>query len=619
VKSKVQVVEAPSDASTASPDISKLLIIGSSDSSFSLSQNLQNLANFTRVTHIDNAERAISVLLEDEFGVIVIDHDSSDFETVNLSRTVRQNNFLARIIIISKSYSEELLYELINKGDVDAFLPIPIDDISAYSLILEQQAKHEIGLMLNQLVLRPAKFSPTYSLLHDGSTAHADHEVLQFIGCVVTNESVMRFSYFNENFMNIDEYLFSGYISAIMLLGERLLSNNELLEEINFGGISIFVHNERQLQFLLFFKHLSKSNHRVAETMVKNIVNNIIENSYDLLIDYMPLSNDAYEYIKNIIEVQSTYVDAQSELTSAKSLKHSILLYGKQFPKLNTIMKPFKKVYDITRFNDRVKTMRYLSENDCETVILNPIVSPKLQHFALASQIKDISPRTQIIGLIPELQINDLLNVVNNDSVDFVLTYKDTQVQYYTIIKNAVGRAQKIQRDSTPQRLIYSFDQSTIVKSMLVQQLGDLEKAVPPELYGLFIAKEAQPYYHKFWQLDEDDFELDPVLFAGFISALVEFSSETFDSTNELFTGIKFANASLITRHLYDYTFVFFVRSINQLNLDFTKNHVDVTVGTIHDVLLLHDLEGETNENIALNIDQIGVELFLKLTSMTPP
>ena len=111
-----------------------------------------------------------------------------------------------------------------------------------------------------------------------------------------------------------------------------------------------------------------------------------------MLLDYLPLSNDAYEFIKNIIEIQSTYVDVYSELTSAKSLKHNVLLYGTQFPKLNTIMKPFKKVYDITRFNDRVKTMRYLSENDCETVILNPIVCPMLQQCALASQITAINP-----------------------------------------------------------------------------------------------------------------------------------------------------------------------------------------------------------------------------------
>jgi len=150
-------------------EITNLLLVGNSETAFLFSNNLQELANFSLIVHVVKPEDALSLLIEESFNLVVLDHDTEELNTISFSRIVKMNNPISRVIIISQSHTIEFFVEFINLGSVDAYIPIPIDEFSTYSIILEQQAKYEIADTLAQLVKDPPKFSPAYYLLKEPS------------------------------------------------------------------------------------------------------------------------------------------------------------------------------------------------------------------------------------------------------------------------------------------------------------------------------------------------------------------------------------------------------------------------------------------------------------------
>jgi DNA-binding NarL/FixJ family response regulator len=571
---------------------------------------------------VSKTQDAVTILLQEEFGVVVLDNDASSVEATSFSKIIRVNHPLVRIVVISNDCTPSNIKTLINEGSVDAFLPIPIDDFSAYSVIVEQQAKYEISKMLNQYVLRPPKFTPAYYLLHDPSLSfHEPKAKLQFTGCVVSYSSITRYSLFMKDFLNIDEYLLSGYISAISLLGEQLLENNELLEIINFGGNSIFFHFERGLQFAVFFRNLTEANHKEAEAIISVIAKNLMEHCYSILANENSIHKDEDQLITNIIEIN---LNIKSHLPLVQTNSHDkskIVFFGTSFPKFNEIIKPFSREFEIVRQKDVDSTIEHVCVNESDVLIINTLSGSDIQNVSLAARVKDLSPGVQIIGLLKELTSNELLQVLNSETVDYVLSHTDEPTEFYTIIKDATGRASRIKSHSNPNKLMMAYDQSAITKSLIKSQERSFQKIKTPDLYGLFIAKDIMPFYSHFWKQAEDTFQIDQQLFAGFISSLVSFSDETFQSSSDLFSGMKFGDASLITRHLYDYTYVFFVRNIDTTNTFLVSKHIDQTVGTIHDVLLMAETKDQSIESwdkeLSSKIEQAGVELFLKLSSMS--
>ena len=142
------------------PEVSNVLIVGDSDTSLLLSYNLQNIARFSRIIHIRNPKDAITILIMDQFSVAIIDLDTNQLDIINLSRIIKIKQPLCRIISITQTPTKHLLFELINNGFIDSYMKLPINDFSAQSIVLEQQARFEINQTLEQFIINPPKFSP---------------------------------------------------------------------------------------------------------------------------------------------------------------------------------------------------------------------------------------------------------------------------------------------------------------------------------------------------------------------------------------------------------------------------------------------------------------------------
>ena len=285
------------------PRITNLLVVGDSESSLSLMDNLLSLAEFTRIVQVSNYQDAVILLMQEDFSVVVLDNDTPHINAISFSRVVRLNHPITRIIVVSKENSFDLIKSFINRGSIDAFLPVPIDDYTAYSVIIEQQAKNEISQVLNALIRSPPKFSPAYYLLHDQSLTPKDPTIgFEFLGCVISYESTTRFAMFYDNFITKDEILLSIYISAITLLGEHLFNKNIMLQEVNFGGISIFFHFQDDLQFSFLIGNLTMNNIEKVEEFIKGILDELINPELEFLTNKSVITEQDDVLIAKLLE-----------------------------------------------------------------------------------------------------------------------------------------------------------------------------------------------------------------------------------------------------------------------------------------------------------------------------
>jgi len=229
------------------------------------------------VVHVLSIDEAVVELLQELFGMVVIDNDEESIDVVTISRVVRINHPLARIVVSSSRRGSKLVANIVNHGSVDAFLPHPSKIGFIANLVAEQIARHEISKMLTTFVSQPPKLSKASYLLLDPTLSFGDeNEPVKFVGIMISYRSVPRFNKFFEEILAKDEILFSGYLSGIAMLGKELLTTKEPLKEINFGGVSVIFRFIDELQISIFMRNLTRHNYDAAESRITEILDELI-------------------------------------------------------------------------------------------------------------------------------------------------------------------------------------------------------------------------------------------------------------------------------------------------------------------------------------------------------
>lgn len=592
-------------------EISNLMIIGDSDSALNFSMSIQNVAEFTRVLHVLSTDFAIKLLLEEEFPLIVLDYDGNDWSIIHFTNLVRRYLPLSRIMVISTEVSVNIIRTLINDASVDAFLPVPIDDYSAYSMILEQQAKYQINSMLNQLVtVDPPKFSQSYYLMHDPKMSSKIKERPKFQGLVITRSSITRYMQFVDDFFNKDEYLITGYISAISMLGEELFQQDSHFEEINLAGTSIILHFYEDIQFLFFFSHLSKHNFQQLEHDMNSIINGITEEYYNLIKSNKPFPlsvvNRIDYVIKALADKQEDYVDTRE--------KQHIILFGNQLPKLNSILKRKTGKYRIYRYMSTKDLLYHLVNEQTDVIVMNQVLYDDKWNYTLAAHAKEIDPSISIIALLKELTESFLLKILNDEQLDFALGYSDSEETIETYFDAAAERARAIKssmEDFQPHNLQFTSNRVSMAKTRLRKYKDAFEQITIPELVGIFIIKANEPYYRNFWSESEAAIHFDDKLLAGFINSLDLFTEEIFDSQED-FSGLKFGDVHLLVKKQFEFDFIYFMANLDHTNTD----TVDLLLERHSEMLFEQIINTEDFDEASIKINQQMTELYMKFVGL---
>ncbi|MDH5401224.1 MAG: hypothetical protein OEY49_01930 [Candidatus Heimdallarchaeota archaeon] len=420
----------------------------------------------------------------------------------------------------------------------------------------------------------------------------------------------------------IDEYLLSGYISAITILGKQLFSdgldeNNEF-HEINFGGISAYFHFHKDIQFSFFVNNLIKSNIQEVDAKTSQTTKKILKKYEDLLNSELPLDDYIQTDIDNIVNsLRSKSVNTKK----TKTVPSKIVIFGNSLPKLNSFFKKYKKQFMVKRFFNYNRMIGYLIHNEVDTLIINQNYKEETWNFNYASQIKEVRPDIHLIALIEEYRLDYLLKILNSDYLDFVISYKDNLDQYHIIISKACQSTVEMKKKvsyTTENLLSITQRNPFYTRSMLKSHKSSYELTKIPELYGLFISRENLPYYCKFWPKGGGEFNIDQDLFAGFITSLTTVSYEMFLGEGH-YAGLKVGNANVIIRDQFDFTFVFFLGNVDHTNINLIQKHLETTIFLLYD--LIHQSEKKylyeaVGEDLTELLEQHATELFLQFSSL---
>ncbi|MFV2015112.1 MAG: hypothetical protein ACC656_06780, partial [Candidatus Heimdallarchaeota archaeon] len=449
------------------PEVSNVLIVGDSDTSLLLSYNLQNVARFSRIIHIRNPSDAITMLIMDQFSVAIIDLDTNQLDIINLSRIIKIKQPLCRIISITQTPTKPLIFNLINNGFIDSYMKVPIDDFSAQSIILEQQARYEINQTLQQFIINPPKFSPAYYLKADPSYSQTAELKFELVGLVISYETLTRYVYFRRDYLNTDEILLSGYLSAITMLGNTLFSQSTI-DSIDFGGVSAVFLSHGKLHYAFFLEKLSKNNYGQAEQFLEELTREIDFGFSDVLVSGATLEA---EDTRNINSKINNLIEQISSVRGGKlaSEKPIILSYGPEYLSTSVMLSDLSDKFTIKSVINETEAFEYLYKNNVDVVLVSPVITLRKSNLGFAARILDISPNVQIIGINYRYSLSQLVTILNSGVISSVIYPRISPEKFEQLLFNSFESAHSIDLESNlgvKQRVLMSYEPH-IQKSLL--------------------------------------------------------------------------------------------------------------------------------------------------------
>ncbi len=523
-----------------------------------------------KIVHVTSIDDSIGLLLVDIFGIVFIDNDDPKIDPITVSRVVRINHPLARIIIVSKRRGSSLIADIVNHGSADAFITLPINVSEINNLIQEQYAKHEISIMLTSFVSQPPKLSKASYLLLDPSLSFSDEsEPVKFVGIMIAYNSVPRFSMFFEELLAKDHLLFAGYLSGVAILGRELFTNKKPLKEINFGGVSVILRFHGDVQFSIFVRNLTRYNFSSTEEIISDLVSKILDCCREEIEDMDIISEDAHQKLMLLskkLESINEFVLFEQETADQIFDEQVILMIGsdkKFLSKIKNFMERRRNLQVITTKNvDDI--ISYINQHNCGALLLDSELKDG-NPLNLAEYAKEINPAIQVIYRIRDRRASSpLIRALNSGVINYIIPYKAPFKELTKWTLNSLEKSREIKEKSiSGENIAQALDQATIARMMIRKNLERFEPESKPELRGIFISKAVEPIFQIFWGRDDDEkIEFDEEMMAGLVSSLGDVGEEMF-SEQETIGKLELGGADILVQHRDDFTFAFIIKNID--------------------------------------------------------
>ncbi|MHA2090275.1 MAG: hypothetical protein ACW98K_05400 [Candidatus Kariarchaeaceae archaeon] len=549
-------------------EFTNILIVGPRNTFKRFNGILEKTTEY-KLSHVNNIDDSIALLLVDIFGIVIIDNDDPTIDTITISRLVRINHPLARIIVISKRRGSALISDIINQGSVDAFLTYPLYDAEVQKLVAEQQARHEITKMLTNFVSQPPKLSKASYLLLDPSLTFKENEPVKFVGIMFAYKSVPRFSRFFEDVLTKDDILFSGYLSGVAMLGKELFTNKEPLKEINFGGVSVIFRFHEEIQFSIFVRNLTRHNYKRTEDIIGDVIEDILTINRTEIeeLDILPKKTfNSINRIVNGLEKANEEIYIQMPPESSLKQKQAILILGSDMSLQQKIANFIEKKIDneVILVDDEEEVSDYLRTHDFGVLLLDSKLK-KENPLTFAEYIKETSPAIQVVYQVRDRRASrPLINALNSGLIDQILPYRAPFRDITRCVKKRLDKAREIkERSLTGEGIEQTLDQATIARTIIRDKPELYIPEEIPELHGIFISRDVQPIFQIFWRSSLDEkIEFDQEILAGLVASLDNVGEEMF-ADHESVGKLELGGANILVSHRADYNFAYFVKNID--------------------------------------------------------
>ncbi len=543
----------------------QFLFIGKRSTFDKLSSAIKEFGNY-EIVFSNDTDSAINELLQHVFALVFIENDLLEFNAVTVSRIVRVNHPLARILILSKSKKSSFISDIINNGSADGFVYLPLKHAMLYNTITEQLARHDINRSIITYVKNPPKLSKQSYLLLDPSLSFGDEEQeAKFVGAMIAYESVPRYSHFFEQLLNRDEILFSGYISGISMLGQQLFKDKEPLKEINFGGISVVLKFIDSFQFLIFVRNLTVYNAERTEIIINNVVDSIL-NKFG-----KELTNPGFggmrlsPQITKLLEVFDKHNDNITQDTPEKiefRTQKVVTLLESDRKRKKMVKHLSSKKYNLdiegSTSSNEVKEM--LENGIYEVLIIDSKLKGEETPLNFADLAKDISPYLHIIYLVRDRRTSaTLVDALNRGVINFLLPYRISYKRLVKWIHKGIERAEAVRNQSGTAGIDSKLHQATIAKMMIRDSMDSFISESAPNLVTIFITKNVElVFYHT----NEEESDVDQEMLGGIIATIDSVGSETFESEDEL-GKVNIGGFDIFVQHRNEYNFGFLIDNLD--------------------------------------------------------
>ncbi|OLS26189.1 MAG: hypothetical protein HeimC2_16010 [Candidatus Heimdallarchaeota archaeon LC_2] len=548
-----------------------ILIIGSRGKFHTIKKVLSNSLEKYNIFQKDTLDEAIVLLLQELFAIVVIDNDREDINAVSVSRVVRINHPLARVVVISKKRGSRLIANIINHGSVDAFLSYPLKENYVSNLFAEQLAKHEITKMLSSFVSQPPKLSKASYLLLDPTLTFADEtQPVKFVGVMIIWKSVPRYTKFFEDILAKDEILFAGYLSGVSMLGRELLATKDPLREINFGGVSVILRFHDDLQVSIFIRNLTRHNFENAEIIITDMIDEIIRDNLKDIAQFDLIKDDAYNNIVAItgkLEASNQIEKIEPEIKTEVSDNNEVLLFGIDKASQDRLVKYFAKKSDIqiTNTTNHSDAIKFLNSHHCGVLLLDSNLPEDAgDPLFFAEHAKEINPSIQVVFRARDRRASSpLIFALNSGFVNFLIPYKLSRKQTLEWSKKAMEKSLEISMQSkSGESIDQALDQAAIARTMIRGNVKQYDVDDIPELHGIFIFRDVTPIFQVFWEYQNSKIEFDEEMMAGLVSSLDAVGGEMFVEAESI-GALELGGAKIIVQHSEDIKIAFFVKHVD--------------------------------------------------------
>lgn len=546
-----------------------LLFVGKNQTYNKFVKALNNTVNFN-VIHVSNIDDSIGLLLVDIFGIVIIDSDDENIDAVTVSRVVRINHPLARIVAVSKRRGSALIAKIINYGSVNAFLTLPFDSDDIQNLISEQYAKHEISKTLTKFVNQPPKLSKASYLLLDPSLSFDEQKPAKFVGLMIAYNTVPRFDIFFEDLLKKDHLLFAGYLSGVAMLGRELFTNKEPLKEINFGGVSVIFRFHDDIQISIFVRNITSYNVKLVEEVISEIIDEMLNKQRNEIESVDIMSKEAHNDIIRISQKFEKANDSafiRSTKADAKTFDEQVILLLGRDKKYQAKIKNYlqrRNLNIISTIKDD-DAFRFMSTSNCGVLLLDSSMN-KGNALSLAEYAKEILPSIQVIYWIRDRRASSpIIKALNSGVINFIISYRASFKKLNKWMLKGLEKAQDIKDQSqSGEGIEQALDQTTIARTMIRRSLDRFKPESKPELHGIFLAKDIKPIFQLFWgdSKTKDNIEFDEEMMAGLVSSLDNVGEEMF-ADHESIGKLELGGANILVQHRSDFNIAFFVKNID--------------------------------------------------------
>jgi len=205
-------------------------------------------------------QQAHELLYANEFGLIIVDYQlNGKMDGVTFAEYIKTISPMSYVIMLTGHSDFALVQRALNEGNIDKFQIKPFNTHEFLEIVDSALAKYSSKREISQMLQSSEGIKMAQNLLTQvfDEAESADLVELELVGVVISRYSIPVYSRFlNTTYLKkFTDTIFSGFMTAIHMMGQEVFTNETVVDIVKFGQMSIYFKFFQQYQFCFIIRH----------------------------------------------------------------------------------------------------------------------------------------------------------------------------------------------------------------------------------------------------------------------------------------------------------------------------------------------------------------------------